>query len=51
MTVEIDRTLNLRNNVDMLYFYEQIKKSKDLPFTLEIKESIEFISTHLRGDE
>jgi hypothetical protein len=50
--LKIDRTLNLRSNLDRLYFYEQLQKSKDLPFTLEeIKDSIEFISTHLVDDE
>lgn len=52
MDPKIDRTLNLRNNTDRVYFYEQLEKSKDLPFTFEeIKESIEFISTRLEDDE
>jgi hypothetical protein len=50
--LKIDRTLDLRNNIDSLYFYEQLQNSKDLPFTFEeIKESIETISTYLTGDE
>jgi hypothetical protein len=50
--LKIDRTVNLRNSIDMLYFYEQLRKGKDLPFTLEeIKDSIGFISTHLVDDE
>jgi hypothetical protein len=50
--LKIDRTLDLRNNIDSLYFYEQLQNIKDLPFTFEeIKESIEIISTYLTGDE
>jgi hypothetical protein len=52
MDVTINRSLNLRNSIDRLYFYDQLQKSKDLAFPFEeIKNSIEFISNYLTHDD
>lgn len=52
VSVEISRVLNLRTNADKLYFFEQIQKIKNPPFTTEeISESIAFISANLKDDE
>jgi len=38
--LKIDRILNLRNSIDRLYFYDQLRKSEDLAFPFEeIKNS------------
>lgn len=52
MDVTINRSLNLKNSIDKVYFYDQLQKSKDLAFPLEeIKNSIEFISNYLTDDD
>ncbi|MGI0043279.1 MAG: hypothetical protein ACRD47_06175 [Nitrososphaeraceae archaeon] len=47
----INKVLNLRHTSDKRIFYEELKRSKDLPFSIqEIKSAINFISSNLKDD-
>lgn len=48
----IDKNLNLRHFQDRDYFYNLLQKENNLPYSFEdIKSSINFILSHIRGDE